>query len=69
MVDIFSFELAQARQRVKLAERSLNHANELLKQGCGVAVNISLCDKIRSEQQRLADAKQRLTKIDLTGVD
>jgi len=54
---------------VKLAERSLNHANELLKQGCGVAVNISLCDKIRSEQQRLADAKQRLTKIDLTGVD
>jgi hypothetical protein len=64
MIDIFSFELANARLRVKRAERSLKRANELLlNDGC-VAVNLALCDRIRSEQKRVIEARERMTKID-----
>lgn len=61
MAEIFSFELAKARQRVQRAEPSLVRANELLGERSSVAVNL---DRIRSEEQSVADAKQRLTKID-----
>ncbi|MEI9403554.1 hypothetical protein [Mesorhizobium argentiipisi] len=64
MVEIFSFELAKARLRVNRAERSLNRSNELLDQGGGnVAVNLSLCDRIRSQQRRVAEARERLMKL------
>ncbi|MGX9055009.1 hypothetical protein [Mesorhizobium sp. 43Arga] len=64
MVEIFSFELAKARQRVSRAERSLDRANELLDQGCGnVAVNLSLCDRVRFEQRRVAEARERLANL------
>ncbi|WP_245457988.1 MULTISPECIES: hypothetical protein [unclassified Mesorhizobium] len=62
MIDIFSFELANARLRVKRAERSLKQA-KLADDGC-VAVNLALCDRIRSEQRRVSEARQRMTKID-----
>ncbi|WP_192245273.1 hypothetical protein [Mesorhizobium silamurunense] len=67
MVEIFSFELAKARQRVKRAERSLNRANELLDDDSGgVALNLALCCRIRSEQTRVIDARSRLLKINPT---
>lgn len=62
MIDIFSFELANARLRVKRAERSLRRA-KLADDGC-VAVNIALCDRIRSEKKRVIEARERMTKID-----
>ena len=58
MVEIFSFELAKARQRVQKVDASLVRANG---ERSSVAVNL---DRIRSEEQSVADAKQRLTKID-----
>ena len=58
MVEIFSFELAKARQRVQKADASLVRANG---ERSSVVVNL---DRIRSEEQSVADAKQRLTKID-----
>ena len=64
MVEIYSFDLAKARQRVMKAERSLARAHEMLGERAGVAVNLSLCDRIRSEEQSVLDAKQRLTKIE-----
>ncbi|AZO12671.1 MULTISPECIES: hypothetical protein [unclassified Mesorhizobium] len=67
MAEIISFELAQARQRLKRAERALNRANELLDDGCGgVGLNLALCCRIRSEQARVIDARTRLGKINLT---
>ena len=63
MAEIFSFELAKARLRVKRAERSLDRATELLNDNCGVAVDLALCCRIRSEQTRVAKARERLLKI------
>jgi hypothetical protein len=61
MVDVLDFELAKARLRVKRAERSLNLANELLDEdNPGVCISLALCGRIRSEQRRVAEAKQRL---------
>ncbi|WP_292495719.1 hypothetical protein [Mesorhizobium sp.] len=62
-VDVLNLELARARQRVKRAEISLNHAKKLLDEECGVGINLALCDRIRSEQQRVAEARKRLMKI------
>lgn len=63
MVEILNLELARARQRVRAAERSLARAHEMLGEHCGVAVNLSLCDRIRSEQTRVIDARARFLKI------
>ena len=64
MVEIFSFELAKARQRVKRAERSLYQANELLDEDCGgVGLSLALCARIRAEQTRVIDAEERFLKI------
>jgi hypothetical protein len=62
-VDVLNLELARARQRVKRAEISLNHAKQLLAGESGVGINLALCDRIRSEQQRVAEARKRLVKI------
>lgn len=69
MVDLLNLELAKARQRVKRAENSLKRANELLDKDCGVGINIALCSRIRSEQRRVVEARERLTKIDPVSED
>lgn len=64
MVEILDFELAKARLRVKRAERSLDRANELLNDETpGVCLSLALCGRIRSEQRRVDEAKQRLVKL------
>ena len=63
MAEIFSFEIAKARQRVRHAERSLNRANELLDANCGVGLGVALCNRIRTEQTRVIDARARFGKI------
>ena len=62
-VDVLNLELARARQRIKRAEISLNHAREMLDEECGVGINLALCGRIRSEQRRVAEARKRLMKI------
>jgi len=62
-MDMLELELASARQRVKRAELSLKRANEMLDEDCGVGINLALCDRIRSEQRRVAEARRRLMKI------
>lgn len=62
-VDVLNLELARARQSVKRAETSLNHAKEMLDEDCGVGINLALCSRIRSEQKRVAEARKRLMKI------
>ncbi|MBZ9864017.1 hypothetical protein LB515_01385 [Mesorhizobium sp. CA15] len=62
-VDVLNLELARARLRVKRAETSLNHAKEMLDEECGVGINLALCDRIRSEKKRVAEARKRLMKI------
>jgi hypothetical protein len=62
-VDVLNLELARARQRIKRAEISLNHAKEMLDEECGVGINLALCGRIRSEQRRVAEARKRLMKI------
>jgi len=65
MVEIYDFEAAKARLRVKRAERSLDRANQLLNDETpGVCLSLALCGRIRSEQQRVDEAKQRLVKLD-----
>ena len=66
-VDVLNLELARARQRVKRAEISLNHATEMLEEECGVGINLALCSRIRLEKKRVAEAKKRLVKIASTG--
>jgi hypothetical protein len=51
------------------AERSLERANEMLDDDCGVGINIALCSRIRAAQQRVIEARSRLTKIDPTSAD
>ncbi|UVK57553.1 hypothetical protein DBIPINDM_008148 (plasmid) [Mesorhizobium sp. AR02] len=64
MVEIIRFELAKARQRVKRAERSLDRANEQLDDECGgVALSLALCARIRAQQARVIDARERFLKI------
>lgn len=62
-MDVRNLELARARQSVKRAETSLNHAKEMLEEDCGVGINLALCDRIRLEQKRVAEARKRLMKI------
>jgi hypothetical protein len=64
MVEIFDFEAARARIRVKSTVNSLRRANELLDKDRGVALNLALCTRIRAEQRRVIDARERLVKID-----
>ena len=64
--DLLNLEKARARLRVKRAEKSLKRANELLDEDGGVALNLALCSRIRSEQTRVVEARERLTRIDLT---
>ena len=63
IVDVLNLELDRARLRVKRAEISLNHAKEMLDEECGVGINLALCDRIRSEKKRVAEARKRLMKI------
>jgi predicted Zn-dependent protease len=64
MVEIYDFEAAKARLRVKRAERSLDRANELLNdENPGVCLSLALCGRIRSEQRRVDEAQQRLVKL------
>ena len=64
MVEIYDFEAAKARLRVKRAERSLDRANELLNdENPGVCLSLALCGRIRSEQRRVDEAEQRLVKL------
>ncbi|RWI29838.1 MAG: hypothetical protein EOQ92_04275 [Mesorhizobium sp.] len=69
MFEIDRLELAKARLRVKRAENSLKRANELLDQDGGVALNLALCGRIRAEQRRVIDARERLMKIDPNSTD
>ena len=62
-MDILELELARARQRVKRAEISLKRAKEMLDEDCGVGINLALCDRIRSEQSRVVEARKTLMKI------
>lgn len=62
-MDMLELELASARQRVKRAELSLKRAKEMLDEDCGVGINLALCDRIRSEQRRVVEARRRLMKI------
>ena len=62
-MDVLNLELAKARQSIKRAETSLNHAKEMLDEECGVGINLALCDRIRSEKKRVAEARKRLMKI------
>ncbi len=64
-MDVLNLELARARQSVKRAELSLNHAKEMLDGESGVGINLALCGRIRSEQRRVAEARKRLRKIAL----
>lgn len=64
-MDVLNLELARARQSVKRAEKSLDHAKEMLDEEYGVGINLALCGRIRSEQRRVADARKRLRKIAL----
>lgn len=63
MVEIFSFELAKARQRVKRTERSLDRANGQLDDDCGVGLSLALCARIRADQARVIDARERFRKV------
>ncbi|MER8867850.1 hypothetical protein NKI19_29845 [Mesorhizobium sp. M0751] len=63
MMELLDLELARARQRLNRAERSLERANEMLDEGCGVGINMALCSRIRAAKRRVAEAKLRLTKI------
>ncbi|MER8421755.1 hypothetical protein NKG60_29770 [Mesorhizobium sp. M1428] len=62
-MELLDLELARARQRLNRAERSLERANEMLDEGCGVGINMALCSRIRAAKRRAAEAKLRLTKI------
>ena len=66
MIEIHTFEAANARLRVKRAENSLKRANDLLDEEGGVALNLALCGRIRAEQRRLVAAKERLMTIEPT---
>lgn len=64
MAEILDFELATARLRVKRAEHSLERANGLLNdENPGVCLSLALCGRIRSEQRRVDEAKQRLATL------
>ncbi|TIT20917.1 MAG: hypothetical protein E5W81_04270 [Mesorhizobium sp.] len=63
-MELLDMELARARQRLNRAERSLERANEMLDEGCGVGINIALCSRIRAAQRRVTEARLRLTKIE-----
>ena len=54
MVEIYDFEAAKARLRVKRAERSLDQANQALDDDTGVCLAM-LCSRIGSDQLRLKD--------------
>ncbi|TPI98014.1 hypothetical protein FJ428_25180 [Mesorhizobium sp. B2-8-1] len=66
MIELLDMELAQARQRIGRAELALKRAEEMLDRDCGVGINLALCSRIRSAQQRVTEARERLTKIDPT---
>ncbi|AZO47017.1 MAG: hypothetical protein EOS58_07315 [Mesorhizobium sp.] len=63
MAEILNFKPALARQRGRRAERSINRANELLDEDCGVGLSLALCGSIRSAQSRVIDARTRFLKI------
>lgn len=65
MTDLLNLELAKARQRVQRAELVLQHAKEMLEEGCGVGVNIALVSRIRTAQRRVVEARAQLRRIDL----
>ncbi|ESZ07912.1 hypothetical protein X737_34040 [Mesorhizobium sp. L48C026A00] len=69
IMELLDMELARARQRLNRAERSLERANEMLDDDCGVGINIALCSRIRAAQQRVIEARSRLMKIDPTRAD
>lgn len=68
-MEFMDMELARARQRLNRAELSLERANEMLDEDCGVGINIALCSRIRAAQRRVVEARSRLTRIDFTGTD
>ncbi|MDX8449935.1 hypothetical protein [Mesorhizobium captivum] len=41
----------------------------MLDEDCGVGINLALCSRIRLAQQRVAEAKARLAKIDPASID
>ena len=60
MVEIYDFEAAKARLRVKRAERSLDQANEALDDDTGVRLSLAmLSSRIGSDQLRLKDDPKR----------
>ncbi|TPI33118.1 hypothetical protein FJW08_07870 [Mesorhizobium sp. B3-2-1] len=66
---LLTLELARARQRLNRAELALERANAMLDEHCGVGINLTLCDRIRSAQQRVGEAKARLVKLDHASTD
>ncbi|RUW49589.1 MULTISPECIES: hypothetical protein [unclassified Mesorhizobium] len=68
-MELLTLELARARQRLNRAELALERANAMLDEDCGVGINLRLCDRIRSAQQRVGEAKARLVKLDPVSMD
>ncbi|MDX8449135.1 hypothetical protein [Mesorhizobium captivum] len=68
-MDYLTLELGRARQRLNRAELVLERANKMLEENCGVGINLALCSRIRSAQQRVAEARARLAKIDPASTD
>ena len=60
MVEIYDFEAAKARLRVKRAERSLDQANQAFDDDTGVRLSLAmLSSRIGSDQLRLKDDPKR----------
>ena len=69
VADIFTLEVAKARQRANRAKRALERAEGLLDENCGVGINIALCSRIRSARRRVIEARERLRNIDPTSMN
>ncbi|MBZ9743544.1 MULTISPECIES: hypothetical protein [unclassified Mesorhizobium] len=68
-MELLTLELATARQRLNRAELALERANAMLDEDCGVGINLRLCDRIRTAQQRVGEARARLVKLDPASTD
>ncbi|TPM28269.1 hypothetical protein [Mesorhizobium sp. B2-3-4] len=68
-MELFTLELATARQRLNRAELALERANAMLDEDCGVGINLRLCDRIRAARQRVGEAKARLVNLGPASTD
>jgi len=59
-----SFEAAKAREELQKAENALRQAEEVAEADAGLAVNLTLQDRLRHVERRVEAAKPALRKID-----